>query len=106
MKELAQRSEKDKEFSKNIFGKSGLYEDKPDPTDEEDREETEEERIERENHEEAEYLATLSNFHWFVYPFFKTLEVFCDKIFGCKKHVERENELRRQGIQEKMAAKQ
>ena len=45
--------------------------------------------------EEAEYLATLSNFHWFVYPFFKTIEVACDKIFGCKKHAEEYNEKRR-----------
>ena len=87
--ELKQRSEKDKEFSKNIFGKGGLYEDKADKIEEEEeKEETEEERIIREAEEEAEYLATLSNFHWFVYPFFKMLEMACDKIFGCKKHLD------------------
>jgi len=95
-RELAQRSEKDKAFSKNIFSKGGLYEDKPDPADEEEQEETEEERIARENHEEAQYLATLSNFHWFVYPFFKTLEVVCDKVFGCKRQLAQENARRQQ----------
>ena len=103
-RELAQRSEKDKAFSKNIFSKGGLYGDKPDPTEEEEQEETEEERIARENHEEAQYLATLSNFHWFVYPFFKTLEAVCDKVFGCKKHLAKENALRQQQVQERMAA--
>ena len=51
--------------------------------------------------EEAEYLATLSNFHWFVYPFFKTIEVACDKIFGCKKHAEEYNEKRRAEVMER-----
>jgi hypothetical protein len=50
---------------------------------------------ERERIEEAEYLATLSNFHWVVYPFFKTLETVCDKIFGCKRRaVNLNNDLR------------
>ena len=49
-KELSERSKSDKEFSKNIFGKGGLYEDKPDPNEEEEeKEETEEERIIRES---------------------------------------------------------
>ena len=38
-----------------------------------------------EREEETAYLGTLSNFHWFVYPFFKTVETVCDKIFGCKR---------------------
>ena len=60
------------------------------------REETEEERIIREAEEEAEYLATLSNFHWFVYPFFKMLEMACDKIFGCKKNLDEQNRIRKE----------
>lgn len=41
--------------------------------------------------EEAEYLETLNNFHWVVYPWFKLLEAVCDKIFGCKKRLDEEN---------------
>ena len=49
--------------------------------------------------EEAEYLETLSTFHWLVYPWFKLLETACDKVFGCKRHLDRENELRRAEVQ-------
>lgn len=82
-KELEKQTVKDKEFSKNIFEKGGLYADKPDAP-EIPEELTEEQRLAIERQEEAEYLATLSNLHWFVYPFFKTIEVLCDKVFGCK----------------------
>jgi hypothetical protein len=103
-KELAQQTQKDSEFSKNIFsaksdGSSGLYDDKPLKANEEEEEEEEEvdpELIERQ--EEAEYLATLSNFHWFVYPFFKSVELCCDKIFGCKSRAKQQNEERRAEI--------
>ena len=81
-KTLDAQTAKDKEFSKNIFDKGGLYADKPMP--EPERELTEAEKFEMEWRNEAEYLSTLSNFHWFVYPFFKTLEVGCEKVFGCK----------------------
>ena len=49
--------------------------------------------------EEAEYLETLSTFHWLVYPWFKLLETACDKVFGCKRHLDRENEIRRAEVQ-------
>lgn len=91
-KSLDAQAVKDKQFSKNIFDKGGLYSDKPDAP--EERELTEQELLEMEWKEEAEYLATLSNFHWFVYPFFKTVEVLCDKVCGCKRRAERENERR------------
>jgi len=61
-----------------------LYDDKPDKAECDEEPEMTPEEIERE--EENEYLATISNFHWFVYPFFKCLERICDKVFGCKKH--------------------
>ena len=64
-----------------------LYNDKPEPQ----KEETVD-PILLERQEENEYLATLSNFHWFVYPFFKTAEKLCDKIFGCKRQAEAINE--------------
>ena len=66
---------------------------------------TEEDRLAIERQEEAEYLATLSNFHWFVYPFFKTIEVACDKVFGCKSRLKQENEKRRQEHEKIMAEK-
>eukprot|EP00352_Strombidinopsis_acuminata_P009374 CAMPEP_0176353868 /NCGR_PEP_ID=MMETSP0126-20121128/12117_1 /TAXON_ID=141414 ORGANISM="Strombidinopsis acuminatum, Strain SPMC142" /NCGR_SAMPLE_ID=MMETSP0126 /ASSEMBLY_ACC=CAM_ASM_000229 /LENGTH=69 /DNA_ID=CAMNT_0017705733 /DNA_START=718 /DNA_END=924 /DNA_ORIENTATION=+ len=34
--------------------------------------------------EEAEYLSELNNFHWVIYPFWKTIETICDKVIGCK----------------------
>lgn len=46
---------------------------------------SEQEMIEAEREEETEYLGTISNFHWFVYPFFKAVEMACDRVFGCKK---------------------
>lgn len=46
--------------------------------------------------EETEYLATLSNFHWVMYPLFKTLETVCDKIFGCRRKALKVNEEFRQ----------
>ena len=104
-KELSEQAQKDSEFSKNIFeskgeGGSGLYDDKPLKANEEQEEEEEDpELIERK--EEAEYLATLSNFHWFVYPFFKTVELCCDKIFGCKSRAKLENERRRAEVMKK-----
>ena len=69
-----------------------MYADKPDV--EEEKELTPEELLIIERNEETEYLATLSNFHWFVYPFFKTIEVACDKVFGCKSRAQKENEKR------------
>lgn len=89
-KALEAQTVKDKEFSKNIFNKGGLYPDKPMP--EPERELTDAEKFELEWRNEAEYLATLSNFHWFVYPFFKAVEVVCEKTFGCKSRARRENE--------------
>jgi hypothetical protein len=61
-----------------------LYEDKPDRAECEEEPELTPEEIERE--EENEYLASISNFHWFVYPFFKCVERIFDKLFGCKKY--------------------
>lgn len=34
----------------------------------------------------------MSNFHWFVYPFFKTIEKLCDKVFGCRRKADEINE--------------
>ena len=42
---------------------------------------------------EKEYLETLSNFQWFVYPVFKMIEATCDKVFGCKRRAEAQNQL-------------
>jgi hypothetical protein len=64
-----------------------LYEDKPEPV-----KEVEKTAIELEREEETEYLATLSNFHWVVYPFFKCLEVLADKACGCKRKAVKVNE--------------
>ena len=85
-----------------------LYEDKPDKvlTPEELAKQSEEEKKQREIEEEAEYLETLSTFHWIVYPFFKTIETVCDKIFGCKRKLEAQNVERRARVAEKMEAKQ
>ena len=88
-KEIDKQDSKAKEFSKNIFSQGGLYADKPDV--EEEKELTTEELLIIERNEETEYLATLSNFHWFVYPFFKTIEVACEKVFGCKSRAQKEN---------------
>lgn len=73
-----------------MFSKS-LYADKADPKKDED-EMTPEEIAQMEREEEAEYLGTLNNFHWVMYPFFKTVETICDKIFGCKKKAQKINE--------------
>ena len=35
--------------------------------------------------DEADYLKTLTNVQWFIYPFFKTIEVVVEKTFGCCK---------------------
>jgi len=56
--------------------------------------------------EEAEYLETLNHFHWVVYPWFKLLERACDKIFGCKKHLDAENTKRREEAQSKQMERQ
>jgi hypothetical protein len=66
-----------------------LYEDKPEPVKEEEEPELSPE--EQERLEETEYLAELSNFHWVMYPFFKTVERVCDKIFGCRRKADRIN---------------
>ena len=51
--------------------------------------------------EEAEYLETLNTFHWLVYPWFKVLETACDKVFGCKRTLDAENDKRRAEVQAK-----
>ena len=87
----------------NVFKKSGaLYEDKkdvekPDPL--RDAALAEERRLAQERMEEAEYLETLNTFHWLIYPWFKMIEVACDKVFGCKKKLDAENQKRRAGVQ-------
>lgn len=53
---------------------------------------------------EAEYLSTLSNVEWFIYPFFKMVEVCCEKVTGCKSRARRVNE-RMWAEREKKAAK-
>lgn len=80
-KELNIYTDKDKEIAKNLFKSGSLYKEKPDVA----PEAPEPTEWEKEWAEECEYLTTLSNFHWFMYPFFKTLEAACDKVFGCKK---------------------
>jgi len=47
---------------------------------------------EQEWRDEAEYLKTLNNFHWLVYPFWKMIERVADKMCGCKRSVEAKNE--------------
>ena len=97
-REIAVKKKNDMQFVKKVFkqSKKGLYEDKPDTKEEDENlDESEDAKKAREVIEEAEYLATLSNFHWFIYPFFKTIEVVCDKIFGCKSKAEKFNEERR-----------
>lgn len=69
-----------------------LYEDKEDVKPEKKEPQTEQERLQAEREEEAEYLETISNFHWLVYPFFKTIETMCDKVFGCKRKALKINE--------------
>jgi hypothetical protein len=56
---------------------------------------------EREIKEEAEYLETLSTFHWVVYPFFKVMEKFCDRICGCKSKADEFNKKRRAEVEER-----
>lgn len=51
--------------------------------------------------EEAEYLETLNGFHWVVYPWFKLVEAACDKVFGCRKKLDEENNKRRAEVQKK-----
>lgn len=63
---------------------------------------TEQERVEIERRDETEYLATLSNVQWFIYPFFKTFEVIGERFCGCKSRARRENE-RRWAEREKLA---
>jgi len=55
--------------------------------------------------DEAEYLETLNTFHWLVYPWFKMVEVACDKVFGCKRHLEDENVKRRAEVNARQEAK-
>ena len=91
----------------NVFKSGQLYDDKKDvKTPEEIEAEAEERKIIEERIEEAEYLETLSHFHWVVYPWFKLLEKACDKIFGCKKQLDKENALRRQEVNERQARRQ
>ena len=96
-RELAAKKVDDKKFMQNVFQKSGsLYEDKKDvKTEEEKKAEEAELALVRERMEEAEYLETLNHFHWLVYPWFKMLEACCDKIFGCKRRLDTENDARR-----------
>lgn len=100
---MAEKKIDDRKFMENVFKKSGsLYEDKEDvKTPEELAETAEERRLAMERMEEAEYLETLNNFHWLVYPWFKMLERGCDKIFGCKKKLTEENQKRREEVAEK-----
>ena len=42
---------------------------------------------------EKEYLETLTNFQWLVYPVFKMAEAVADKFFGCKRAAEAQNKL-------------
>jgi hypothetical protein len=93
-------SKTEAEFSKNIFGnKDGLYTEKaPAKSKEEEAKEKllleEQEKIEKKNaeiQEEKEYLETLTNIQWFIYPFFKFLEVVCENTFGCCKSERRRN---------------
>ena len=96
-RELAQKAVDDKKFMQNVLKKSGqLYGDKKDiKTEEEQKAEAEERKIVQERMDEAEYLETLSTFHWFVYPWFKLIETACDKVFGCKRKLDEENAIRR-----------
>lgn len=93
----------DKEFMKNVFKKGGsLYEDKKDVQTPEEIAAIEAERmIVRERMDEAEYLESLNGFHWVVYPWFKLVEAACDKIFGCRKKLDEENNKRRAEVQKK-----
>ena len=36
--------------------------------------------------EEAEYLETVNNIQWIIYPFFKLIESFIEKTCGCCKN--------------------
>jgi len=83
---LEQQTKKDAEITKKMFSKP-LYDDKPQP-----ELASELSPVEQERADEALYLAELSNFHWVVYPFFKTIEVLCDKMFGCKRSALKVNE--------------
>ncbi len=82
-KDVAKQLQTSRELSSKMFSKP-LYDDKPDKADCDEEPDMTQEEIERE--EETEYLATISNFHWFVYPFFKCVERICDRVFGCRKH--------------------
>ena len=95
-RQLKEQARKDAAFSKNIFGSGQLYADK-EPEKEEELTPEQIAAIEYETawQEEAEYLSSLSNFHWFIYPFWKTIEAGCDKLFGCKKKLEADNATRR-----------
>jgi hypothetical protein len=70
---------KERNFSKNIFSNaqtnsSFLYQDKPDYT-----------KIEQfMNEYENQYLETISNTEWFLYPFLKTLRTLCRKMGCCR----------------------
>ena len=107
-KELAAKAVEDKAFMKNVFAKGGsLYEDKKSVKTEEEKEvEAAERQIVKDRMDEAEYLETLSTFHWFVYPWFKMIESACDKVFGCKRRLDVENVKRRTEVQEKQTKKE
>ncbi len=100
---MSEKKAEDKKFMDNVFQKSGsLYEDKKDiETPEEIEAKAAERKIVMERMEEAEYLETLNMFHWLVYPWFKMAEAACDKVFGCKKKLDEENEIRRAEVLEK-----
>ena len=91
-KELGELDKKNSATAKKMFSKP-LYEDKPAkaPTAEESDSDDGLTPEERERLEEAEYLGELSNFHWLMYPFFKTLETLCDKVCRCKTKAQRLN---------------
>lgn len=100
---LNEQSKKDKEIAQKMFS-GPLYDDKPATTAVPEEPDLSPEEIERQ--EETEYLATLSNFHWVMYPFFKTLECLCDKVFGCKKKAQQVNEEFRQHREKEQLEKQ
>lgn len=96
---LEEQNKKDSEFTKKMFSKP-LYEDKPEPEKDPELSPEELERL-----EETEYLAELSNFHWVMYPFFKTIEKVCDKIFGCKRKAQQLNSEYKQKREEEQKEK-
>ena len=96
LKAAMERSTKsEKEFSQNIFKNSNgsIYEEKKGGLSKEEEEKKKQEElrqaaIDQKNHEiqeEKEYLETLTNVQWFIYPFFKAIEAIVEKTIGCCK---------------------